>query len=155
MKRLIGFNAEKRIRKERRRATRRSWWTVAQPSLCPRRYQKRNFRNASGVRMEHHGERKACCKFAGLSTPVNMLQGSQSRAVRPKEEDNYTSTQAMMRRKGRKFVLDASFKGRLLRATASTATKLRPRATCTARTGISCDPCPSFCTPCSDLCQSQ
>ena len=33
--------------------------------------QKRNFRNASGGRMEHYGEKKVCCEFAGLSTPVN------------------------------------------------------------------------------------
>ena len=34
--------------------------------------QKWNFRNASGGRMEHHGEEQVCCEFAGLSTLVNM-----------------------------------------------------------------------------------
>ena len=93
--------------------------------------QKRNFRNASGGRMEHYGEKKVCCEFAGLSTPVNMkFQVSDARnplasvaritehgnivQFGPKEEDNYifnpsTEEKAMMRRKGRKFVLDASF----------------------------------------------
>ena len=93
--------------------------------------QKRNFRNASGGRMEHHGEKKVCCEFAGLSTPVNMkFQVSDARnplasvaritehlnivQFGPKEEDNCifnpsTEEKAMMRRMGRKFVLDASF----------------------------------------------
>ena len=93
--------------------------------------QKRNFRNASGGRMEHYGEKKVCCEFAGLSTPVNMkFQVSDARnplasvaritehgnivQFGPKEEDNYifnpsTEEKAMIRRKGRKFVLDASF----------------------------------------------
>ena len=81
--------------------------------------------------MEHYGEKKVCCEFAGLSTPVNMkFQVSDARnplasvaritehgnivQFGPKEEDNYifnpgTEEKAMMRRKGRKFVLDASF----------------------------------------------
>ena len=92
--------------------------------------QKRNIRNASGGRMEHYGE-KVCCEFAGLSTPVNMkFQVSDARnplasvaritehgnivQFGPKEEDNYIfnpgiEEKAMMRRKGRNFVLDASF----------------------------------------------
>ena len=34
--------------------------------------QKTNFLNASGGWMEHNGETKVCCEFAGFSTPVNM-----------------------------------------------------------------------------------
>ena len=107
--------------------------------------QKRNFRNASGGRMEHYGEKKVCCEFAGLSTPVDARNPLASVAritehgnivqFGPKEEDNYifnpgTEEKAMMRRKGRKFVLDASFirkgrlsEGRLERATASTTSE--------------------------------
>ena len=81
--------------------------------------------------MEHYGEKKVCCEFDGLSTPVSMkFQVSDARnplasvaritehgnivQFGPKDEDNYifnprTEEKAMMRRKGRKFVLDASF----------------------------------------------
>ena len=97
--------------------------------------------------MEHHCEKKVCCQFPELSTSVNMkFEVSDARnplasvaritehgnivQFGPKEEDNYTfpSTEetAMMRRKGRKFVLDASFirkgrfsEGRLKQTTAS------------------------------------
>ena len=93
--------------------------------------QKRKFVNASGGRMEHYGERKVHCQFAGLSTPVSMrFQVSDARnplasvaritecgnivQFGPREEDNYifnprTDEKLMMRRKGRKFVLEASF----------------------------------------------
>ena len=93
--------------------------------------QKRKFLNASGGRMGHYGERKVLCEFAGLSTPVGMkFEVSDARnplasvaritengnvvQFGPKDEDNYifnprTDEKLMMRRKGRKFVLDASF----------------------------------------------
>ena len=86
--------------------------------------QKRNFRNASGGRMEHYGEKKVCCEFAGPSTRSDARNPLASVAritehgnivhFGPKEEDNCifnpgTEEKAMMRRKGRKFVLDARF----------------------------------------------
>ena len=117
----------------------------AAESVCPRNWanqfpikevpcdRKRNFLNASGGRMEHYGERKVRCGFAGSSTPVSMtFQVSDSRnplasvarmtengnivQFGPKDEDNYvfnprTDEKIMMRRKGRKFVLDVNFLG--------------------------------------------
>ena len=105
--------------------------------------------------MEHYGEKKVCCEFAGLSTPVNMkFQVSDARnplasvaritehgnivQFGPKEEDNYifnpgTEEKAMMRRKGRKFVLDASFirKGSTFRGQAQAGhSKYHQRARC-------------------------
>ena len=66
---------------ERHRARKGLWWAVVQPSLCVRGdwatefpikevawNQKMNFRSG----MVHHGEKKVCCEFTGLSTPVNM-----------------------------------------------------------------------------------
>ena len=94
---------------------------------------KRNFLNASGGRMEHYGEKKVRCGFAGSRTPVNMtFQVSDARnplasvaritengnivQFGPKDSDNYvfnptTEEKIMMRRKGRKFVLDVDFLG--------------------------------------------
>ena len=114
--------------------------------------QKRNFRNASGGRMEHYGEKKVCCEFAGLSTPVNMkFQVSDARNLfasvaritehgnivqfGPKEEDNYifnpcTEEKAMMsKRVGSLCWTRASSgrgrlpEGRPKRATASTTSE--------------------------------
>ena len=92
---------------------------------------KRDFRNASGGKMEHYGEKKVRCGFDGLSAPVNMtFQVSDCRnplasvaritengnivQFGPREEDNYiynpaTDEKVVMRRKGKKFVLDANF----------------------------------------------
>ena len=95
---------------------------------------KRNFRNASGGKMEHYGEKQVRCELEGLSSPVNMMfqvsdvknpLASVARITEkgnivqfgPKEEDNYvfnpdTEEKVMMRRKGRKFVLDVNFLAR-------------------------------------------
>ena len=92
---------------------------------------KRNFLNASGGRMEHYGEKRVHCGFKGLSSPVSMkFQVSDARnplasvaritengnivQFGPKDEDNYiynpvTEEKVRMRRKGRKFILDAVF----------------------------------------------
>ena len=89
---------------------------------------KRNFRNASGGKMEHYGEKQVRCELEGLSSPVNMMfqvsdvknpLASVARITekgnifhfRPKDEDNYiyhpkTEEKVAMRRKGRKYVLD-------------------------------------------------
>ena len=81
--------------------------------------------------LEHYGERKVYCKLEGQNTPISMrFQVSDAKnplasvaritengnivQFGPKDEDNYifnpaTEGKVMMRRKGRKFVLDASF----------------------------------------------
>ena len=95
-------------------------------------HQQREFRNASGGKMNHYGEKKIRCGFSGLSAPVSMtFQVSDCRnplasvariteqgyivQFGPREEDNYiynpsTDEKVQMRRKGRKFVLDANFR---------------------------------------------
>ena len=92
---------------------------------------RRNFRNASGGQMGHYGEKRVHCEFEGLSSPVSMtFQVSDAKnplasvaritekgnivQFGPKKEDNYiynprTQEKIRMRRKGRKFVLDANF----------------------------------------------
>ena len=92
---------------------------------------KRNFRNASGGKMEHYGEKQVRCELEGLSSPVNMMfqvsdvtnpLASVARITEkgnivqfgPKDEDNYvfnpsTDEKVLIRRKGRKFVLDVHF----------------------------------------------
>ena len=84
--------------------------------------------------MAHYGEKRVHCAFEGLSAPVSMtFQVSDARnplasvaritengsivQFGPKEEDNYiynpqTAEKVMMRKKGRKFVLDANFLGK-------------------------------------------
>ena len=95
---------------------------------------KRDFRNASGGKMEHYGEKKIQCGFDGLAAPVNMTfqvsdcrnpLASVARIVEngnivqfgPKATDNFifnptSGERVMLRKKGRKFVLDAKFDDR-------------------------------------------
>ena len=106
-------------------------WATGFPTTEVPWAQKRTFLNASGGRMEHYGEKKVRCKFEGLRTPVSMRfqvcdarnpLASVARITEngnivqfgPRDEDNYifnpkTEDKVMMRRKGRKFVLDANF----------------------------------------------
>ena len=106
-------------------------WAGQFPMRDIPRDQKRDFRNASGGKMNHYGEKKVRCGFQGLSSPVSMtFQVSDCRnplasvariteqgnvvQFGPREEDNYiynprTDEKIQMRRKGRKFVLDANF----------------------------------------------
>ena len=93
--------------------------------------EKRQFRNASGGKMEHYGERRVRCSVKGMEAPVSMLfqvsdaknpLASVARITEkgnivqfgPEEGDNYifnpdTEEKVMLRRKGRKFVLDVNF----------------------------------------------
>ena len=83
--------------------------------------------------MEHYGEKRIRCGFEGMNAPISMLfQVSDARnplasvarvtengnivQFGPKAEDNYifnpvTEEKVMMRKKGRKFVLDVNFLG--------------------------------------------
>ena len=92
---------------------------------------KRNFLNASGGRMEHYGEKRVRCGVGGMDAPISMLfQVSDARnplasvaritengnlvQFGPRAEDNYifnpeTEEKVMLRKKGRKFVLDVNF----------------------------------------------
>lgn len=92
---------------------------------------KRHFRNASGGHMEHYGEKQVRCGVDGMDAPISMLfQVSDSKSplasvaritehgnlvqFGPRVEDNYifnpaTEEKVMLRRKGRKFVLDVNF----------------------------------------------
>ena len=92
---------------------------------------KRNFLNASGGRMEHYGERRVRCGVKGMKEPGNMLfqvcdarnaLASVARITEkgsmvqfgPRPEDNFilnpaTGDKVMMRRQGRKFILDVDF----------------------------------------------
>ena len=95
---------------------------------------KRDFRNASGGKMEHYGEKKIRCGLDGLTTPINMTfqvsdcrnpLASVARIVEkgnivqfgPKAADNFifnpgSGERVMLRKKGRKFILDAKFDDR-------------------------------------------
>ena len=106
-------------------------WAKQFPVREVRWDQKRSFRNASGGKMDHYGEKQVRCGLKGLHSPVNMLfqvsdvknpLASVARITEkgnivqfgPRDEDNYvlnlrTQEKVMMRRKGRKFVLDVNF----------------------------------------------
>ena len=106
-------------------------WAKQFPVREVRWDQKRSFRNASGGKMDHYGEKQVRCGLKGLHSPVNMLfqvsdvknpLASVARITEkgnivqfgPRDEDNYvfnprTEEKVMMRRKGRKFVLDVNF----------------------------------------------
>ena len=83
--------------------------------------------------MGHYGEKRVRCGVEGMSSPISMLfQVSDARnplasvaritergnivQFGPKAEDNYifnpeTEEKVMMRKKGRKFILDVNFLG--------------------------------------------
>ena len=83
--------------------------------------------------MEHYREKRVRCGVDGMNSPVNMLfqvidarnpLASVARITEngsvvqfgPKQEDNYiynpaTGDKVMMRKKGRKYVLDVNFLG--------------------------------------------
>ena len=106
-------------------------WAQQFPVKGVPRERQRNFLNASGGCMGHYGEKRVKCGFEGLNAPVSMtFQVSDCRnplasvaritekgsivQFGPKDEDNYifnpvTQEKVAMRRKGRKFVLDANF----------------------------------------------
>ena len=108
-------------------------WAGQFPVKAVPRDRQRNFLNASGGQMGHYGEKRVRCGFEGLSVPVNMtFQVSECRnplasvaritengnivQLGPRDEDNYifnpnSQEKVAMRRKGRKFVLDANFLG--------------------------------------------
>ena len=92
---------------------------------------RRNFRNASGGRMEHYGERRIRCGVQGRGAPVGMVFQvtdamnpliSVARITEkgnivqfgPDAADNYiynpaTNEKVILRRKGRKFIMDVDF----------------------------------------------
>ena len=94
---------------------------------------ERSFVNASGGRMGHYGERQVVCGVKGLSAPVAMkFQVSDARhplasvariteqgnivQFGPQQQDNYiynpsTDEKVLLRRKGKKFVMDVNFLG--------------------------------------------
>ena len=106
-------------------------WAEAFPVKEIPEGRKRDFRNASGDPMGHHGVRRVRCSVEGVSSPVNMLfQVSDARnplasvariteqgnivQFGPEDRDNYiynpdTKEKIQLRRKGRKFVVDVSF----------------------------------------------
>ena len=89
--------------------------------------------NAAGGRMGHYGERQVVCGVKGLSAPVAMkFQVSDARhplasvariteqgnivQFGPHQQDNYiynpnTDEKVLLRRKGKKFVMDVNFLG--------------------------------------------
>ena len=95
---------------------------------------KRHFRNASGGRMEHYGEKRVRGSVSGIDTPISMLfqvsdaknpLASVARITErgnlvqfgPDPADNYiynpsSGDKVMLRRKGNKFVMDMDFSGR-------------------------------------------
>ena len=94
---------------------------------------KRNFRNASGGKMEHYGEKLIRCGVQGRGAPVGMVFQvtdaknplvSVARITEkgnlvqfgPDPADNYiynpkTDEKVMLRRKGRKYIMDVEFMG--------------------------------------------
>ena len=94
---------------------------------------KRDFRNASGGKMQHYGEKRVKGMVNGLDSPISMLfqvsdaknpLASVARITErgnlvqfgPRVEDNYiynpsTGDKVKLRRKGNKFVLDMDFTG--------------------------------------------
>ena len=47
-------------------------WATEVPTKKVAWNPKRNLLNASGGRMEHYGDKKVCCEFEGLSTPMSV-----------------------------------------------------------------------------------
>ena len=108
-------------------------WAAQFPTRGVPPDRKRNFLNASGGRMEHYGEKRVRCGVDGMEAPISMLfQVSDARnplasvaritehgnlvQFGPRPEDNYiynpaTEEKVMLRKKGRKFVLDVNFLG--------------------------------------------
>ena len=109
-------------------------WANAFPTREVPWGQKRHFRNASGAKMEHYGEKRVRGSVNGMDAPISMLfQVSDARnplasvaritergnlvQFGPRDADNYifnpdTGDKVMLRKKGNKFVLDMDFSGR-------------------------------------------
>ena len=109
-------------------------WANAFPTREVPWGQKRQFRNASGGKMGHYGEKRVRGSVNGMDAPISMLfQVSDARnplasvaritergnlvQFGPRDADNYifnpdTGDKVMLRKKGNKFVLDLDFSGR-------------------------------------------
>ena len=109
-------------------------WAEAFPIKAVLPEHERHFRNASGGKMTHYGEKRVRGSVAGMEAPISMLfqvsdaknaLASVARITEkgnlvqfgPEDSDNFivnprSRDKVMLRRKGNKFVLDMDFFGR-------------------------------------------